>query len=477
MPVTSVNYDDKVQMYGAFTFQGGTLTAIGEDFEVSRKTVRRCVDEVERFLNERYVGETLVYNDQRVVISKIDEPKEDILPIAVKFGDGVADYIDLAQLMEDNLAGLEPVKPVVPYGEPEEAYSVPADDHSVTASTGLKVGDEVYMSPESKYVLRGWSQNPVGVKGVITESFEGCYIVDWSNGDVNNSYTNKDLIAAEDYEAEVVEDEVVEDEDADYFVVAPQDSISIVRVDKDSGEIETRNINRHAESFAEIRAMIVESQDKPTLQKAFTLMSVRGIVEAFSMGRVKVDPEGESVVFIKPDGSERPVPQDIATDIISTIKEYGVAQSEKLVRFLDKLMDNVSFKAIEGLYRFMTHHCIEINEDGSIQAWKGVARDLYSVRSGEIKSSETITVGADGRVWNGDFGKEIRVDRSEVDDDPDNGCSHGLHLGSHSYARSWGEILLKVRVEPQDVVAVPKVYSNNDKMRCCAYVPIGTVEK
>jgi hypothetical protein len=139
------------------------------------------------------------------------------------------------------------------------------------------------------------------------------------------------------------------------------------------------------------------------------------------------------------------------------------------------LMDNVSFKAIQGLYSFMKDQSITINDDGSIQAWKGVRSDMYSSKGGDIKSSETIKVDSTGHVYNGDFGIEIRVDRSEVDDDPKSSCSHGLHVGSRAYATAWSEKLLLVRVEPQDVVAVPD--NEDGKMRTCGYTPVRVVEK
>ena len=461
MAVTIVSSSEKFEMFFSNKLEGQTRTDLGNLYGVSRKTVARSIKEVKAFLNSLSVGQTLNYQGGKVMICDIDEDIEDNMPIRLQSANsGRTWYNDLGNLMDSNPVVAKTISTieVVPAAAVEVTFEIERQ---------IPVGTRVFIAESSEYYL-DLPHNPKGVIGIVEDN-EGTileYEVRWSNGN-SNSYSLEDLVLASDVT------EKKEDEGSDYFVVAPQDSITIIRVCKESGEVESRNINKHSTGFSDIRAMIVASQDKPTLQEAFTLMDIKGAIEAFSIGRVKVDPEGETVVFVKRDGSERKVPEDLAADIIGTIKEHGRDESEKLVKFLDALMDNSSFKAIEGLYRFMKHNCIEINEDGSIQAWKGVMDNMYSSHGGSIKSSTTIQVNENGQVYNGDFGKEIRVDRSEVDDDPDSTCSHGLHVGNKDYASSWASTLISVSVKPQDVVAVPKDY-NGAKMRTCGYTPIST---
>jgi len=456
MAVTIVNNSTKFKMFFSNIVDGETRTDLGNRYGVSRKTVARSIKEVRAFLNSLSVGQTLNYQGVKVTIGYIDEDIQDDMPIRLRHPHGGRTWEnDLGDLMDSN--------PVV-----DKTISTIEVVPAVEVEGRISVGNQVFIAEGSEFYL-DTPINPVNVIGIVEGYSLGStlgYSVDWSNGE-SNTYDLQDLVLASDVT------EQKEDEGSDYFVVAPQDSITIIRVCKESGEVESRNINKHSTGFSDIRAMIVASQDKPTLQEAFTLMDIKGAIEAFSIGRVKVDPEGETVVFVKRDGSERKVPEDLAADIIGTIKEHGRDESEKLVKFLDALMDNSSFKAIEGLYRFMKHNCIEINEDGSIQAWKGVMDNMYSSHGGSIKSSTTIQVNENGQVYNGDFGKEIRVDRSEVDDDPDSTCSHGLHVGNKDYASSWASTLISVSVKPQDVVAVPKDY-NGAKMRTCGYTPIST---
>ena len=466
MAVTIVNNSTKFKMFFSNIVDGETRTDLGNRYGVSRKTVARSIKEVRAFLNSLSVGQTLNYQGGKVVIDYIDEDIQDDMPIRIRSANSGRTWEnDLADLMDSNPVVAKTISTieVVPAAAVEVTFEIERQ---------IPVGTRVFIAESSEYYL-DLPHNPKGVIGIVEDN-EGAileYEVKWSNGH-SNTYSLRDLVLASD----VTGVEQKEDEGSDYFVVAPQDSITIIRVCKESGEVESRNINKHSTGFSDIRAMIVASQDKPTLQEAFTLMDIKGAIEAFSIGRVKVEPEGETVVFVKRDGSERKVPEDLAADIIGTIKEHGRDESEKLVKFLDALMDNSSFKAIEGLYRFMKHNCIEINEDGSIQAWKGVMDNMYSSHGGSIKSSPTIQVNENGQVYNGDFGKEIRVDRSEVDDDPDSTCSHGLHVGNKDYASSWASTLISVSVKPQDVVAVPKDYSGA-KMRTCAYTPISTEAK
>jgi len=459
MAVTMVSTSAKVKMFFDNTIGDITKTELGGLYGVSRKTVARSIKEVRAFLNSLSVGQTLNYQGGKVVIDYIDEDIQDDMPIRIRSANSGRTWEnDLADLMDSNPVVAKTISTI---------EVVPA----VEVEGRISVGSQVFIAESSEFYL-GTSWNPKGVVGTVEkDNGDSCqeYTVEWANGN-SNTYSLRDLVLASDVT------EQKEDEGSDYFVVAPQDSITIIRVCKESGEVESRNINKHSTGFSDIRAMIVASQDKPTLQEAFTLMDIKGAIEAFSIGRVKVDPEGETVVFVKRDGNERKVPEDLAADIIGTIKEHGRDESEKLVKFLDALMDNSSFKAIEGLYRFMKHNCIDINEDGSIQAWKGVMDNMYSSHGGSIKSSPTIQVNENGQVYNGDFGKEIRVDRSEVDDDPDSTCSHGLHVGNKDYASSWASTLISVSVKPQDVVAVPKDY-NGAKMRTCGYTPISTEAK
>jgi len=71
-----------------------------------------------------------------------------------------------------------------------------------------------------------------------------------------------------------------------------------------------------------------------------------------------------------------------------------------------------------------------------------------------------------------------RMNRSEVDDNANNRCSHGYHVGALGYAgpggwyNSRGDRVLICKVNPADVVSVPNDHSFQ-KLRCCYYEPVG----
>ena len=61
------------------------------------------------------------------------------------------------------------------------------------------------------------------------------------------------------------------------------------------------------------------------------------------------------------------------------------------------------------------------------------------------------------------------MDRNEVDDNPDNTCSSGLHVAAYNYAKSFSSgHLVEVEINPEDVVAVPNDY-DGEKMRVCKF--------
>ncbi len=77
---------------------------------------------------------------------------------------------------------------------------------------------------------------------------------------------------------------------------------------------------------------------------------------------------------------------------------------------------------------------------------------------------------------NNSVGSFVMMNRADVDSNPNQTCSTGLHVASYDYARSvYGafgvensDILIEVKVNPRDVVAIPTDY-NTQKMRVCQY--------
>jgi hypothetical protein len=101
---------------------------------------------------------------------------------------------------------------------------------------------------------------------------------------------------------------------------------------------------------------------------------------------------------------------------------------------------------------------IRIDLDGYILAYKSVRKDYMDHHTGTISYAP---------------GSLITMPRNQVSDDPDDGCSHGIHVGSYQYARKFhggNNIVLVCRVDPSDVVSVPKDEHYGKMRTCCCYV-------
>lgn len=163
----------------------------------------------------------------------------------------------------------------------------------------------------------------------------------------------------------------------------------------------------------------------------------------------------------------------VITDVILQYYNEGNEDFVPLVRFLENLKKNPNPHSREHLYRWVERRHLTITEDGCFLAYKGVSRlgDKGTHAYGSVTSgSDKVTV--DGRTFTGripqSIGSLIEMAREDVTFDPGQHCSRGLHVGTWSYARSWGTVRLLVKVNPADVVSVPND-SSSQKLRTCAY--------
>lgn len=152
--------------------------------------------------------------------------------------------------------------------------------------------------------------------------------------------------------------------------------------------------------------------------------------------------------------------------LATTIRRY-VAEGRdtaNLVKFAERLDLNPSHRSREQLYGWTMAKDLTINEDGLIVAYKGVSEDHYSIHSGAAYVNGVLI---EGKIPN-EVGSVITMDRRDVSDDFNDGCSTGLHVGNWGYASTFGPVTLQVLVDPADVVSVPRD-SYYQKLRCCRY--------
>lgn len=161
---------------------------------------------------------------------------------------------------------------------------------------------------------------------------------------------------------------------------------------------------------------------------------------------------------------------------------------EPMAKFLENLMENPSFRSVEQLYNFMEACDLPITKDGCLLAYRSVNNDYWDTHTGKTSLSVppekigTTSLPSDAKssgveryfTRNGvttTFTDEgtcvVSMERNMVDDNPDQTCSKGLHICSQKYGM-YGSRLLLVKINPRDVVSVPRDY-NQAKMRVCRY--------
>jgi hypothetical protein len=136
---------------------------------------------------------------------------------------------------------------------------------------------------------------------------------------------------------------------------------------------------------------------------------------------------------------------------------------QPLVKFLGKLMENPSHRAVDELYSFLEHKNMPLTPEGNFLAYKGVNSDFTDFYSGKFSNK---------------VGEVLEMRRNGVCDDLNKGCSSGFHAGSYDYAKGYasgGGHLLVVEIDPSDVVSVP-LCSDCQKLRTSKYKVVAVYE-
>ena len=139
-----------------------------------------------------------------------------------------------------------------------------------------------------------------------------------------------------------------------------------------------------------------------------------------------------------------------------------------LVKFAAKIQKNPSFRAVNELFQFLEKNDHPITDEGNFIAYKRVRENFTDIHSGTFDNS---------------VGNLVEMPRNQVNENPNETCSYGLHVANWDYAHTQfashepsTDVMLEVEVNPADVVAVPVDY-NQSKMRVCRYKVLGVVDK
>jgi len=215
-------------------------------------------------------------------------------------------------------------------------------------------------------------------------------------------------------------------------------------------------------NFDEVKAAIIRGDEDSTIRGLMdTLEKVREAI------KVATDVTDGSVTVTR-DGvmyRGRKLELPIAERIMEHVAEgYPV---EPVLRFTERLLKNSRREAVESLYDFLAANNIPITEDGYFIVYKKVRNDYKDIHSGTFDNS---------------VGAKPRVEAWEVEANRDQTCAKGLHVCARQYLTSFGssnsagDRVVVCKVDPADVVAVPRDY-NNSKMRVCAYEVISELSE
>lgn len=211
-------------------------------------------------------------------------------------------------------------------------------------------------------------------------------------------------------------------------------------------------------AFSVVLAAIANSK---SFSELATLVKPGRAMKQFSQGAITVR-----------DGRVYYRGEEVLNSVADRIREFirlGLSW-EPLGRFLENLMSNPSSNSRLELYKFLEHKHMPITADGHFLAYRGLRDDYYSKHADPNAPLISGRMDSDGCIYNG-IGEVISVRRSYVDDNQNQGCGRGLHIGSLEYATSWGPRVVVVKVNPRDAVCVPHD-SNWQKLRACAYTVV-----
>lgn len=179
------------------------------------------------------------------------------------------------------------------------------------------------------------------------------------------------------------------------------------------------------------------------------LVEPRQMVLDYGQGKISI--KGETIYW-----QGREMHNALTRRLVKMLEEEFPV--EPLVKFMENLMENPSHRAVNELYGFLENNNLPITPDGHFLAYKKVRADYTDCHSGTFDNS---------------VGQIVEMERNAVDDDYNRTCSTGLHFCSQEYLKHFhGDHIMIVKVNPRDVVSVPRDY-NNSKCRCCRYEVVG----
>lgn len=194
----------------------------------------------------------------------------------------------------------------------------------------------------------------------------------------------------------------------------------------------------------------LENTDDHNEEHTLELLDVKTMISRLTAGRVTV--VGNEVFY-----KGMPI-RSALTQKLMEMLEAG-EDATPWANFLNNLMKNPSERSKECAFNFVDNHAAPLTPDGCFVAWKYVRDDFTSAHA-----------NPDGSRVDNSPGLTVTMDRKLVNPDPNVTCSTGLHVCASPYLGGYSSNakIVKVKVNPRDICAVPTDYAFQ-KMRVCRY--------
>jgi len=281
--------------------------------------------------------------------------------------------------------------------------------------------------------------------------------------EVKNTYQQMILESYDDdgygseYADEVWDDDTKDDAEVEYTVIATKDSIHINKV-TNGEDHENEVISKNHKNFDTVSQIVWSNRgSQESLSQAYKMMNKAQQVLSIS-DRIKLDTDNHILLV-----DDIKLPVSLADKFIQITVAGSQVDLDKYTKFSINLTDNVSNSVLNRLYDFISANSVQITDDGMIICFKKVNSEFKDIYS---------------RSFDNSVGKIVQVRRNQVDENINKTCSYGLHVCAAHYLDSYGSDynnrVVKVLLDPADVVSIPSDY-NDSKVRCCSYTVIEDV--
>jgi hypothetical protein len=188
--------------------------------------------------------------------------------------------------------------------------------------------------------------------------------------------------------------------------------------------------------------------------------NTKAVLGRFNQVTDRVSWDGTNVLF---DGTA--LHTALSDHLARAISEGNAENYTALAKFWEKLESNPDDNSRRQAYDFLATHKFQITSEGDVVGYKGMILEddddiMYSVHSSNVDGVPSGYVNGDpvaprSRIAQR-VGDVVTMPRNEVRNDPNVSCARGLHVATHDYAASYGDVVAEVHVNPRDIVSVPR---------------------